>query len=97
MKMSILTTTLSMFVGLLFKAFQHFLQTIYTAKNAQSNMYLEILTTSWQTWHFFFTFYEYHTARNCFSLYQRRQRAPEMMVNMLLHEGSKYSGKKQNK
>lgn len=44
-----------------------------------------------------FSFYGFSTAKDRFNLYQGRQRAPEMMVNMLLDGGSKYNRQKRFK
>ncbi|KAI9257816.1 hypothetical protein EDC94DRAFT_522238, partial [Helicostylum pulchrum] len=44
-----------------------------------------------------FAFYGPRTAKDRFNLYQGRQRAPELMVNMLLHGTSKYNRKKRGK
>lgn len=43
-----------------------------------------------------FGFYEYKTAKNRFVLYKERQRAPEEMVNMLVHGGTKHNRKKRS-
>ncbi|ORE05537.1 hypothetical protein BCV72DRAFT_330764 [Rhizopus microsporus var. microsporus] len=40
-----------------------------------------------------FTFYGFSTAKYRFNLYQGKQRAPEMMVNMLLNDSAKYNRK----
>ncbi|KAG2203207.1 hypothetical protein INT46_008991 [Mucor plumbeus] len=44
-----------------------------------------------------FAFYGKDTAKDRFFLYQGRQRAPEIMVNMLLNGDKKYNKKKRNK
>jgi len=44
-----------------------------------------------------FAFYGKDTAKDRFFLYQGRQKAPEIMVNMLLNEDKKYNKKKRNK
>ena len=44
-----------------------------------------------------FTFYDKNAAKDRFFLYQGRQRAPEIMVNMLLNRDKKYNKKKRNK
>jgi hypothetical protein len=42
-------------------------------------------------------FYAFKTAKNRFHLYQGRQRMPEEMVNMLVHDATKYDKNKRKK
>ncbi|KAI8970261.1 hypothetical protein BDF20DRAFT_826325 [Mycotypha africana] len=44
-----------------------------------------------------FSFYGHETAKDWFTLYQGRQRAPETMANMLTHGTAKYNCKKRSK
>ncbi|KAI8984507.1 hypothetical protein BDF20DRAFT_393458 [Mycotypha africana] len=44
-----------------------------------------------------FSFYGHETAKDRFTLYQGRQRAPETMANMLTHGTAKYNRKKRSK
>jgi hypothetical protein len=68
-----------------------------TAKTAKSDTYLAYIYYTLANLNTLFTFYGSHTAKNRFNLYQGRQRAPEIMVNMLLHGDKKYNRKKRNK
>jgi hypothetical protein len=70
---------------------------IPTAKTTKSDTYLRHVEYMLANSTVLFTFYGRQTRRSRFNLYQGRQRAPEMMVNMLLHGGSKYNRKKRSK
>lgn len=70
---------------------------IPSSKTANSNnlkTYAQYMLTNLNV---LFNFYEKHTAKEHFNLYQGRQRAPEIMVNMLLHGTSKYNKNKRLK
>ncbi|KAI9473845.1 MAG: hypothetical protein EXX96DRAFT_320843 [Benjaminiella poitrasii] len=65
-----------------------------TSSLAQYRAYTEYIFISLDA---LFKFYDHHTSRDRFFLYQGRQRSPESMVNMLLHGTSKYNRRKRNK
>ncbi|KAK4510683.1 dTDP-fucopyranose mutase [Mucor velutinosus] len=65
-----------------------------TARNTQFLRYVDYILANMDT---LFTFYGFSTAKHRFNLYQGKQRAPDMMVNMLLNGGAKYNKKKRFK
>lgn len=70
---------------------------IPTSKTTSPNAYFQYVNYILTNKDVFFTFYGYQTAKDRFNLYQGRQRAPEMMANLLLHGGTKYNRKKRCK
>lgn len=68
-----------------------------TAKTARNITYCRFLDHILANMDRLFTFYGFDTAKDRFNLYQGKQRAPEMMVNLLLDGGSKYNRKKRFK
>ena len=68
-----------------------------TAKTARNTSFCRFVDHMLTNMDRLFTFYNFSTAKNRFNLYQGRQRAPEMMVNMLLDGGTKYNRKKRFK
>ncbi|KAI9483236.1 MAG: hypothetical protein EXX96DRAFT_479415, partial [Benjaminiella poitrasii] len=65
-----------------------------TSSLAQYQAYTEYIFNNLDA---LFNFYGHHTSRDRFFLYQGRQRAPESLINMLLHGTSKYNRRKRNK
>ncbi|CEG83564.1 hypothetical protein RMATCC62417_17465 [Rhizopus microsporus] len=68
-----------------------------TAKTARNISFLRFADHMLSNMDRLFTFYGFSTAKYRFNLYQGKQRAPEMMVNMLLNGGAKYNRKKRFK
>ncbi|KAK4521625.1 uncharacterized protein ATC70_004155 [Mucor velutinosus] len=62
-----------------------------TARNTQFLRYVDYILANMDT---LFAFYGFSTAKHWFNLYQGKQRAPDMMVNMLLNGGAKYNKKR---
>jgi hypothetical protein len=68
-----------------------------TAKTARDIYFLRYADYMLPNMDTLFTFYGFRTAKYRFNLYQGKQRAPDMMVNMLLNGGAKYNRKKRFK
>jgi hypothetical protein len=68
-----------------------------TAKTARNISFIRFADHMLSNMDRLFTFYGFSTAKDRFNLYQGKQRAPEMMVNMLLNGGAKYNRKKRFK
>ncbi|KAI9473418.1 MAG: hypothetical protein EXX96DRAFT_507983 [Benjaminiella poitrasii] len=65
-----------------------------TSSLAQYRAYTEYIFNNLDA---LFNFYDHHTSRDRFFLYQGRQRAPESMINMLLYGTSKYNRRKETR
>ncbi|KAI9487629.1 MAG: hypothetical protein EXX96DRAFT_615389 [Benjaminiella poitrasii] len=64
-----------------------------TSKTARNISFLRFADHLLSNMDRLFAFYGFCTAKHRFNLYQGKQRAPEMMVNMLLNGGAKYNRK----
>jgi hypothetical protein len=68
-----------------------------TAKTARNISFLRFADHILSYMDRLFTFYDFSTAKYRFNLYHGKQRAPEMLFNMLLNGSAKYNKKKRFK
>jgi hypothetical protein len=64
---------------------------IPTTKASRISKYKEYVSYILEHLDTFFGFYNFDTAKERFNLYRRRQRAPQLMVNMLTNGTKKYN------
>lgn len=68
-----------------------------TAKTTLDAVYNNYATYVLDNKEILFNFYGFQTAKDHFYLYQGRQKAPQIMVNMLINGGKKYDRKQRKK
>lgn len=64
---------------------------IPTTKTSSADGFRRYIEYTFQHLNRLFDFYDHNSAKSRFFLYQGRQRAPEIMVNMLINGGPKYN------
>lgn len=70
---------------------------IPSAKTARNSSFWRLANHMLANVNTLFSLYNFRTTKGCFNPYQERQRAPEMMVNMLSESGTKYSRRRRSK